>query len=283
MARLLFFGVRGSYPTPSAENLIFGGNTSCVVIYSDADRHGDFPLIFDLGTGLGVFSKLVPPVTPFNGTAFLSHFHFDHIQGLPFFSPVDREGAKLKIYAPSENGVSPKESLDRLITSPYFPVTLGDLRGVISVETISSTVLEIDQPGAPRIMVREVEHTNSTLGFRIDLDGKSIAYIPDHQAPREGARVEESVIELASGVDLLIHDAQYSFEEFSDKSHWGHSTYEYAIEVARATRVKALAFFHHDPAHNDVQLAKVERLYQSTTAGSGIDIFLAREGSEVSL
>lgn len=283
MARLVFFGVRGSYPTPLVENLKFGGNTSCVVVYSDADPTHAHPLIFDLGTGLLPFSRVVPSDNVFKGTAFLSHLHFDHIQGLPFFSPVDREGATLKIYAPSENGISAKESLDALIGPPYFPVTLGDLRGTISIETISSTILEIDQPGAPRIMARAVEHTNSTLGFRLDLDGKSIAYIPDHQAPRDGVRVEDSVMELASGVDLLIHDAQYNFEEFSDKSHWGHSTQDYAVRVARATGAKAMAFFHHDPTHNDDQLASIEQSYQGAAALSGMDIFVAREGSEVLL
>ncbi|MDA8270485.1 MAG: MBL fold metallo-hydrolase [Actinomycetota bacterium] len=283
MARIEFFGVRGSHPTPTLENLRFGGNTSCVVLYSDADPDGRFPVILDLGTGLTKFGACQPLDGSFRGTALLSHLHFDHIQGLPFFSPIDRKGARLLIYGPSENGKLLNESLGTLIAPPFFPVTLSDLSGEIIIGDLDGPEIVLEQPGEPKVFPQLVEHTNATFGYRIELDGKVIVYIPDHQAPSDGLTIKESVLDLCSGADILIHDAQYTQREFREKSHWGHSTYDYAVEIASRAEVKVLTFFHHDPCRTDEQLEEMERHFQSGNSISALHIFAAREGALIKI
>lgn len=283
MARLEFFGVRGSHPTPTLENLRFGGNTSCVVLYSDADPDGRFPVILDLGTGLTKFAACQPLDGSFRGTALLSHLHFDHIQGLPFFSPIDRKGARLLIYGPSENGKPLEESLSTLIASPFFPVVLSDLSGEIIIGDVDGSEVVLEQPGEPKVSPQLVDHTNATFGYRIELDGKVVVYVPDHQAPSDGLAIKESVLDLCSGADILIHDAQYTQQEFREKSHWGHSTYDYALEIASRAEVKVLAFFHHDPCRTDEQLEEMERRYQDGNSISALHIFAAREGALIEI
>ncbi len=283
MARLEFFGVRGSHPTPMVDNLKFGGNTSCVVLYSDADADGKFPVILDLGTGLVKFAASQPQDGSFRGTALLTHLHFDHIQGLPFFSPIDRKGARLLIYGPSEDGMPLEACLNTLIGSPYFPVVLADLSGDISIGEIGGSGTTLDQPGSPKVVPALVDHTNSTYGFRIEIDEKIIVYVPDHQAPLVGEAVKDSVRDLCAGADILIHDAQYTLDEFKAKSHWGHSTYEYALAVARSANVKSLAFFHHDPVRSDSDLAEIERRYQRDFGDASFSVFAAREGLRVKI
>lgn len=279
MANVVFFGVRGSHPTPTSENLTYGGNTSCVVVYADTDEDRKHPIIFDLGTGLSSLAKLTNNKVPFSGIAFLSHLHFDHVQGLPFFSPIDQTGAELSIYGPGETGMSLEKSFELLFASPYFPVGLHDLKGKITLNTISKSTFELPIPGSPKITIDEVNHTNATLGFRLEIDGKSIVYIADHQAPMDCESVSESIQTLCYGADLLIHDAQYTGQEFNEKSHWGHSTYEFAINVAMKSAVRSLVFFHHDPMRSDSQLAGIEEHFMNLYKNSA-SIFAAKEGMD---
>lgn len=283
MARLEFFGVRGSHPTPNRENLKFGGNTSCVVLYADADVDGKFPLILDLGTGLTRFAAHQPLDGSFCGTALLSHLHFDHIQGLPFFAPIDRRGARLAVYGPSENGIGLADSLRTLIGSPYFPVVLADMSGEIAIESLDGDGIVLEQPGKPKVMPYLVDHTNATFGYRIEVDDKVVVFVPDHQAPADNSTVKDSVLELCADANILIHDAQYTLAEFAEKSHWGHSTYDYALEVASQSNVKALAFFHHDPCRSDTELESIERRYQENESKDAIQVFAAREGQTVQI
>lgn len=283
MARVEFFGVRGSHPTPVPENLRYGGNTSCVVIYSDLDTEKNYPIILDLGTGLVRFAASQPLDGSFNGTALLTHLHFDHIQGLPFFAPIDRKGARLSIYGPSEAGASLAHNLGTLIGSPFFPVVLSDLSGEILIETLDGNELVLDQPGKPKVTPHLVDHTNATLGYRVEVDERVIVYVPDHQAPKSGLEIKDSVLELSEGADLLIHDAQYTQAEFSQKSHWGHSTYDYALSVAVRADARMLAFFHHDPRRSDGELDRIEREFQTCNTGLGLRIFAACEGETLQI
>ena len=269
-----FYGVRGSTPCPCDDNARYGGNTACVALESP----GHDPIIFDLGTGLRFFGETQPQDGSFRGTALVTHLHWDHVQGLPFFMPINRAGARLDVYGPGD-GVGLAEAFDEFMRPPYFPVQYSDLVGDITFHTVGPDVLEI---GGARVLVREVPHVGTTLGFRVELDGVSVAYVPDHQMPIDGSfDVAESVLELADGVDVLIHDAQYTPEEFAERAHWGHCTVEYAVHVARAAGAQRLVLFHHDPGHCD---RTVDELLAGAReeAGDGLEVLAAAEGMTLS-
>ncbi len=275
--KVTFWGVRGSTPCPSEGNRRYGGNTACVTLEVD----GETPLILDLGTGLRFFGETQPTDGTFRGNALLTHIHWDHVQGLPFFPPVDRVGAELDIYGPRQDDGSLGEVFGGFMRPPYFPVQFSDLRGAIRFHDVMDDELAI---GNAKVRVRQVPHCGPTVGYRIDWDGASIAYISDHQAPLALDRVSDSVLELCDGVDLLIHDAQYTREEFAEKAHWGHCTFEYAVLVAEQARVKRLAMFHHDPAHNDDFVDGLLDIARGLGERAGLEeVIAAREGLSLQL
>jgi phosphoribosyl 1,2-cyclic phosphodiesterase len=171
------------------------------------------------------------------------------------------------------------EAFDRFMRPPYFPVQYTDLVGDIRFHTTGEGVLELD--GAT-VLVREVPHVGTTLGYRVDIDGVIVAYMPDHQMPMDGTMtIAPGVLELAAGADVLIHDAQYTPEEFAERAHWGHCTVEYAVHVARAAEVQRLVLFHHDPGHCDTHLDEL-LLQAREEAGPGIEVLSAAEGMTLS-
>ncbi|MEZ5266126.1 MAG: MBL fold metallo-hydrolase [Acidimicrobiales bacterium] len=268
-----FFGVRGSTPCCSPEVHQYGGNTSCVVV----EAPGAHPILLDLGTGCRIYGESLDPAVPFRATALVSHLHWDHVQGLPFFGPAPRPGSHIDLLAPPPgSGMTLGEALDTCLRPPFFPVTVAELPGTITVrEAEPGGTFPL---GPVTVTARTVPHVGPTAGFRLEWEGASLAYIPDHQQPGEHAeQVDEQVLALARGVDLLIHDAQYTPEEFAAKSNWGHSTVPYAVEVARRAEARTLALFHHDPLHDD---ATVDQLLGEARlqAGCGFDVIAAREG-----
>lgn len=257
--RVRFFGVRGSCPCSSDEHRRFGGNTSCTTV----EVGDEPPIILDLGTGLrplGVELMAAArsrgsgvPVRPGGPlmeqwTALLTHLHWDHLIGLPFFPPVLAPGSRLDVYGPQQEGGSIQEVVDSVVKPPFFPVQVDELHGSIVFHDTSDGVLQV---GSARVLVRRVPHVGTTLGFRIEAGGASVAYLSDHQAPPDRHHVSPAVLELCTGVDLLIHDGQYTRAEFEAKFDWGHSTPEYAVHVAAEAGVGTLALFHHDPLHTD--------------------------------
>ena len=250
----------------------YGGNTACVALEVDNEP----PLILDLGTGLRFFGETQPLDGSFEGTALVTHIHWDHVQGLPFFPPVDRVGARLDVYGPAQEGGNLHDVFGEFMRPPYFPVHFSDLRGAIQFHDVLDDDLSI---GTAKIRVRPVPHCGPTVGYRIEWGGAKIAYISDHQAPIALDTVADSVLELADGVDLLIHDAQYWQKEFEAKAHWGHCTIEYAVLVAKEAGAHRLALFHHDPAHDDNEVDLILETAQKAAAGSGIDeVIAAAEG-----
>jgi phosphoribosyl 1,2-cyclic phosphodiesterase len=248
----------------------YGGNTACVVL-TDGD---DEPIIFDLGTGLRSYSESIPPGA-FGGTALISHIHWDHVQGLPFFPPVHQPGSRLDIYGPHQEGGSLGEVFGGLMRPPYFPVHFADLGGDITFYDVTDDVLAI---GQHKVTVRPVPHVGPTIGYRVEGTGRSVAYISDHQAPIGFDHIADSVLELADHVDVLIHDAQYTPEEFEKKSGWGHCTVSYAVRVAITAGAKKLVLFHHDPAHDDDTLDALLAGAQAEAAGSELEVVAAYEG-----
>ncbi|MDZ7732110.1 MAG: MBL fold metallo-hydrolase [Acidimicrobiia bacterium] len=175
--------------------------------------------------------------------------HWDHVQGLPFFVPIHASGARFDIYGPVTDDLGLRDAFDRFMCPPYFPIGIEDLAGDIRFHDLGDDELAI---GDAKVRSRSVPHIGPTNGYRVELDGTSVAYVSDHQQPRDGSLdVADEVLELCDGVDVLIHDAQFTDEEFGPKSHWGHCTIEYALVVAREAGAKRLVLFHHDPTHAD--------------------------------
>jgi phosphoribosyl 1,2-cyclic phosphodiesterase len=274
---ITFYGVRGSTPSPSDANRRYGGNTATVVL----ERAGEAPIVFDLGTGLRMWGQTLPPDAPFRATALVTHIHWDHVQGLPFFGPVLRPGGRLDVYAPGQSEGPLGEVFGDLMRPPYFPVHYSDLQGDVTFHEVVDHDFEI---GSAKVKARPVPHCGPTVGYRVDWEGASVAYISDHQAPLGCDTVADSALELCDGVDLLIHDAQYTPEEFARKSDWGHCTMAYAVLVARQAGARRLCLFHHDPSHSDDDL---DRLHGELRAAMGDDlpaeIIGAREGLQIQL
>ena len=254
--KVTFYGVRGSCPCPCEANTRYGGNTACVALEVD----GADPILLDLGTGLRLFGEAQPPERTFRGSALVTHIHWDHVQGLPFFPPIHVEGARLDVYGPHQAEGGFAEVFGGLMRRPYFPVHFSELRGDIAFHDVTDEVVAI---GDAKVTVRPVPHNGPTVGYRIEWDGATVAYVSDHQAPVGLDTVDDRVLELAAGADLLIHDAQYTRAEFAAKADWGHCTIDYAIRVAHEAGARHLALFHHDPAHGDDDL---DRLYEEAKA-----------------
>lgn len=279
MLNVTFYGVRGSTPCPCEENQRYGGNTSCVAL----EAPGSDPVLLDMGTGLRFWGETQPHDGTFVAHALVTHLHFDHVQGLPFLAPADRVGARLDVYAPPQDGESLADAFAGFIRPPYFPVRWSELRGEYRFFEVASTELVV---GDAKVWVRDVPHVGRTNGYRVELGGATVAYVSDHQMPAEpsASPIAEGVLALADGVDLLIHDAQYTAEEFAEKAHWGHCTVEYAVEVAVAAGARRVALFHHDPAHDD---DTIDRLLDAAVAAVPSDVHLevlaAAEGLTVTL
>jgi phosphoribosyl 1,2-cyclic phosphodiesterase len=268
--------VRGSTPCPCEQNLRYGGNTACVAL----EVAGEDPIVLDLGTGLRFWGDTQPVDGTFHGAALVTHIHWDHVQGLPFFPPADRPGASFDIYGPALDNGTLADAFDEFMRPPFFPVRARDLRGDYRFHDVSDTDLVI---GNAKVLVRSVPHCGPTNGYRVDWDGASVAYVSDHQSPLDGSdRIAQSVLELCDGVDLLIHDAQYTPAEWAEKSHWGHCTTDYAIHVAAEAGAKRLALFHHDPAHDDDAVDRMLDRARDLAAACGLDeVVAAHEGMTV--
>ncbi len=268
-----FWGVRGSIASPGASTAQVGGNTSCVEV-----RCGGQRLILDAGTGLRALGdSLLAEKQPIDAALLLSHFHWDHIQGLPFFVPAYLPSTKLTIVGSSDGRHSLRDKLSRQMTEPHFPVQLDDLSAELGYrEARPNQALEI---GDVRVKVARLNHPGGVFAYRIEHAGRSIVYATDTE---HYACVDPVLKSLAEGADLLIYDAQYTPEEYRgdggrSKVGWGHSTYVAGVEVARAAGVRKLVLFHHDPQRTDEGVARIESLGREMFA----DTVAAREGMTI--
>jgi phosphoribosyl 1,2-cyclic phosphodiesterase len=232
------------------------------------ERDGEPPIIFDMGTGLRLFGNDLPKDGSFAGAVLLTHLHWDHVQGLPFFVPVDRPGASLDIYGPQQEEGPLGEVFTGIMRPPYFPIRPHDVRGTILFHDAGDDDFSV---GEAKVRSRWVRHNGPTLGYRIDWGGYSVAYISDHgpgtRPEHPDDHIPRRVLELCDGVDLLIHDAQYTPEEYEIKRGWGHCTVGYAVHVARESGARQLAMFHHDPWRTDEQIDALLDEAQSLAAG----------------
>jgi phosphoribosyl 1,2-cyclic phosphodiesterase len=252
--KVRLWGTRGSLAAPGPETVRYGGNTSCVeVISAEGTR-----LILDAGTGL---RRLGGRIGPEAGRVdlLLTHLHMDHLQGLGFFRPLDEPGQEVHIWGPPSTTLDLRARLSRYLSPPLFPIRLRELPCALTTHDVPLDTFEID---GFRITAALVCHPGPTVGYRIEADGVRLAYIPDHE-PVLGARALPnqsdwvSGFELAQGVDLLIHDAQYSVNEYAQRVGWGHSTIVDALAFAARAGVRRLVTFHHDPGHDDAALDRL--------------------------
>jgi phosphoribosyl 1,2-cyclic phosphodiesterase len=271
-----FYGVRGSTPCAGEGTARYGGNTASVVITSE----GADPILLDLGTGLRYFGRSFGP-TPLHAHALVTHLHWDHVQGLPFCQPLLVEGASLHIYGPAHEGVPFGDAFDQLMRPPFFPVRVSELPATIALTTLAEGEYEI---AGAKVTALYVPHTDTTFGYRIERDGWSVAYVSDHQQPDDASTVEDAVLELCSGVDVLIHDAQFTPAEYECKKTWGHCTIDFAVRVASVAGAKKLVLFHHDPSHDDDMLDELALAASVEGRKHGVDdVVAAFEGLRISL
>ena len=276
-----FHGVRGSTACHDPHTHRYGGNTSCVSVKSANDA----PIIFDLGTGLRYMNSLQTETEielqpkPFVGTCLLTHLHWDHVQGLPFFRSLLCEETVLDIYAPKqEDGRSLREIFLKKICPPIFPISLNEFKATINFHELGDDDFMI---GNTKVMSRFVPHTGPTLGYRITTGNSTVTYLSDHQQPTTGFAITTGARQICQGTDLLIHDSQYTPAEFELKSDWGHSTLEFAMWVAETTSSKRLALFHHDPSRTDDALDVIAQRLAVVAKNRGFEVFAAADGMSV--
>lgn len=305
--KLTFWGVRGSIACPGPDTVHFGGNTACLEIkFEDLNRR----IIVDAGSGIRLLGHDIVKNNnlkgPLKADIFITHTHWDHIMGFPFFDPIYHTGTELNIYGPV---TYEDDTLEQVVGDQlryrYFPVLHSDLAAKLNYFQIGET--EVDLGDGIVVRSKFLNHTLLCLGYRFEYKGKTICtafdtepfrnlFAADEDSPdfdaelfAEGERVTEEenrkLIDFFQSSDALIHDAQYTQAEYvSSKQGWGHAHFEYAIHCAVEARVKKLFFFHHDPYRTDDELRHIEAgLRESLDDKHGLEIFVAREGAEIDL
>jgi phosphoribosyl 1,2-cyclic phosphodiesterase len=260
--RITLWGTRGSLAAPGPETVRYGGNTSCVEVRGDDGTL----VVLDAGTGIRGLGAIIKPEAP-RLDLLLTHLHMDHIQGLGFFEPLNRPGQEVHIWGPPSTTLDLRSRLARYLSPPLFPVRLRDLPCRLILHDLPSEGFEI---GNLQIRAAPVLHPGPTVGYRIIENGVSLAYLPDHEpalgaCPFPGEVDWTSGLELAAQVDLLIHDAQYTADEYLSHVGWGHSAIPHAIAFAAKAGVKRLVPFHHHPDHTDQVL---DRLFEEVCRAS---------------
>lgn len=284
-----FWGTRGSIAKAGPSTVRFGGNTSCVELRSNQDTL----VILDCGTGahgLGVSLMEAAKGKPLRGHILISHTHWDHIQGIPFFAPLFAPGNEWDIYAPRGLGPSLKETLAGQMQYTYFPVSLETLGATIRYHDLVEGVFEIDDV---KVRTHYLNHPALTLGYRIEADNVSVVYACDHEpfsrdyALGHGEMGDQDLrhVSFLKHADLAIHDAQYTDQEYAQKVGWGHTPMNCAIDMCRKAGVRKLALTHHDPMRNDDELEALIQDVQVKLAElkSPIEVFAAEEGMTIEL
>jgi phosphoribosyl 1,2-cyclic phosphodiesterase/ActR/RegA family two-component response regulator len=290
-----FWGTRGSIATPGPGTIQFGGNTACVEATLASGRR----VIFDCGTGARPLGNelMANGPRPCRAAILISHTHWDHIQGFPFFTPAFARGNEFDIYGPEGSLRSLREALCGQMQYSYFPIEIEQLPARLSFHDLSEGLHWVH---GIKITAHFMNHPAMTLGYRIEADGVSLVYLCDHEpfseklwrADAEPGQLQ-SVLhegdrrhgEFMKGADLVIHDAMYTPEQYAAKRNWGHSTYEYAVGLAAAAGVRNLALTHHDPAHDDDFILEIEARArrEAEQYSRNLEVFCAREGAELNL
>ncbi len=307
MMKVKFWGVRGSIPCPGPTTQKYGGNGACIELRVGKKRR---IVIIDAGSGIRELGNSLMkndlPNGPISADIFLSHTHWDHIMGFPYFVPIYVPGSKLKVYGPVTFEEDPlEEVVGGQMKYRYFPVNFGELSSNIEYIRLNENP-GLDLGGGLKVITKFLNHPITALGFRFEFDGKVFCTCydtepfrnlfitdPDHPDYDEAMAVEGEEVakeqnmlleKFFEGADLLVYDAQYTEEEFlANRIGWGHSPIEYAIEAAKRSGVKRLALFHHDPDRTDEQIDEMITKYCQPGQNGETEVFFAREQCEIEL
>jgi phosphoribosyl 1,2-cyclic phosphodiesterase len=307
MIKVKFWGVRGSIPCPGPKTMKYGGNTACIELrFPEVNRH----IIIDAGSGIRDLANFMLanelPKGPISTEIYLSHTHWDHIMGFPFFVPVYIPGTRIKVFGPVTYEEEPLEAVvGGQMKYRYFPVNMGELASTIEYQRLKEEPM-LDLGDGITLSTTIINHPITALGYRFSFRGAVFCtsydtepfrnlFVTDPNNPsydelmavegEEAAQEQNQVLEsFFKGADLLVHDAQYTRKEYEKgKIGWGHTPIEDAITAAKKAEVKQLALFHHDPERSDDQLDEMAAIYCSTEKKDPLQIFFAREGQEIIL
>jgi phosphoribosyl 1,2-cyclic phosphodiesterase len=290
MATLKFWGVRGSIPTPGPETIRYGGNTSCSEL-----RHNGKLFILDAGSGLRVLgNELLKSGIPVTASIFISHMHWDHIQGIPFFTPAFIPNNIFTFYGSEPAGKDLFTIIADQMDPTYFPIEMKQMGSTMNFKSLFEGKYEIEGIEVETIYVN---HPGNALGYKFHLNNKTLVYISDNEPfPKIdendksnqimlGEDSNQKLINFISNVDVLVHDAQYTQDEYEKKVTWGHSPVEYTVDIAMKAGVKKLVLFHHDPLHNDDMIDHMLNLARNHAQnnGSSMEILAASEGLTIEI
>lgn len=275
------WGTRGSIPSPGSQTARYGGNTTSFEV-----RHGDTRLIFDAGSGLRLLGlDLLKNGGDFHHI-FLTHFHWDHIQGFPFFTPLYLPEIDIKIVGPKQNNIDVRSLFAGQMGPIYFPVPFSVVAATMSFDHLNEGTFQV---GEATLHTMRVKHPSYVIGYRIEIGGKVICFIPDDEIEGDMYDMDDEwygrLVDFVRGADLLVHDSMYTEEEYPSRLGWGHSTFDQSVKLAEDGEVKKLLFFHHDPTRTDDELdGIVNRVREKALArGCAVEMEAAAEGIEIRL
>lgn len=280
--RIRIWGCRGSLASPGPDTVRYGGNTSCVEVRVDDDQL----IVLDAGTGIRPLGLSLEDDPPKVVHLFLTHLHLDHLEGLGFFGPLWDDKVELHVWGPPSPTRILKDRIARYLSPPLFPVRLTDIPAGPIFHDVPMTEWEL---GGARIVAAPVKHTDPTVGYRIHHNGRTLAYMPDHEPARGDVdllKAEErwiSGFQIAAGADLLLHDSQYTEDEYKQRVGWVHSSIKHTVAFSMLTGVQQLLMFHHDPMHTDQELEELLGTARTMWNGRGQLPELAYEGLEIEL
>ena len=282
MLSVRFWGTRGSIPAPGPSTAGYGGNTPCLEA-----RVGGRRVIFDAGSGIRQLGNdLIARGSPLDAEIFLTHFHWDHIQGFPFFAPMYRRQARLRVIGPMQENLDVQSLFKGQMGPIYFPVPFEAIAADMTFEHLNEGEWESKDFSVSAMRVR---HPSFAVGYRLTAAGRSVCYIPDNELMGGdypvGRGWRERLVRFCGGTDLLVHDAMFTEEEYAaSRRSWGHSTFQQALDLAAEAGVKRLIFFHHAPERVDSALTEIVERRREEAAARKLKLVVdaADEGTEIS-